>query len=479
MTDRKFVFMNMLWRFAERIGAQGVSFLVSVILARFLLPEEYGVVSLIMVFTSILSLFIDAGFKNALIQKKDADQLDYSTVFYFNVGMGILLYLVMFGAAPAIARFYGEYTLVPYIRVMSLTLILGGINGVQQAIVAIRMQFKRFFYATLGGTLVSAAVGIWMAYRGYGAWSLIVQRLVNQTMDTVILWITVRWRPSLAFSADRLKPMFAYGSKIFLSSLMNNATTKLASLLIGLFYSAEELAYYEKGNHIPDLLIANVQTSVQSVLMPVIAKQQDERAEVRIILRRSIMTSSYIIFPCMTGLAACAAPLVRLLYTEKWNIMIPYMQIFCIAYMPWLIHTANLQVIQALGYSDIFLKIELIKQGLDFVLILVALPHGPLVLAEAYALEALIAFFINAYPNKKLVDYGCREQMRDICPVLLLSIFMGVCVLAVGQLPLADIWKLLLQVISGVAVYFGGSVIFKLESFTYMLKFAGDFFRRK
>ena len=206
------VVTNMLWRFAERCGAQGVSFIVSVVLARLLLPEEYGVVSLITVFTTILNLFMDSGFKNALIQKKDADQTDYSTVFYFNIFMGVMLYLLMYAAAPAISRFYEKESIVSYIRVMSLTLILGGVNGVQTAVVAKRMEFKRFFFSTLGGTLSSAAVGIWMAYQGWGVWALVAQNLMNQAVNTAILWVTVRWRPSLVFSLRRLKPLFAMGA---------------------------------------------------------------------------------------------------------------------------------------------------------------------------------------------------------------------------------------------------------------------------
>ena len=307
--NRKTIISNMLWRLAERCGAQGVSFIVSLILARLLLPEAYGVISLITVFTSILNLFIDSGFKNALIQKKDADQLDYSTVFYFNIVMGVLLYGIMFAAAPLIADFYDRPYMVPYIRAMALTLILGGINGVQQAVVARRMQFKRFFYATLTGTVISAVVGISMAYMGTGVWALITQRLVNQAIDTVFLWYTVRWRPSLRFSMKRLKPMFGYGSKLLLSSFANTLMGNMTGLIVGKIYTAELLAYYDKGKNIPNLVVQNLQAAVQSVLFPVIAGNQNQKEEVKKILRKSIMTSTYCIFPCMTGIAVCAEKL--------------------------------------------------------------------------------------------------------------------------------------------------------------------------
>ena len=359
ISSKKTVISNMMWRFAERCGAQGVSFVVSIILARLLLPEEYGVVSLITIFTTILNLFIDSGFKNALIQKRDADQTDFSTVFYFNIFMGMVLYFLMFFAAPAISAFYGRNDMVPYIRVMSLTLVMGGVNGVQTAIVSRRMEFKRFFYATLGGTVFSAVIGIEMVYSGMGVWALIAQRLVNQAINTVILWFTVRWRPSLVFSLERLGPMFRYGSRLLGSAFLDSLNSNLASLVIGKVYQTDTLAYYDKGRRIPNLVVSNLQASVQSVLFPVVAERQGEKEQVGIILRRSFTTAAYGIFPCMVGLAVCAETIIRLLYTEKWISMVPYMQLWCFIFAFYLLHTADLQVIQAVGRSDIILKIEL------------------------------------------------------------------------------------------------------------------------
>ena len=422
--NRKMVISNMLWRLAERCGAQGVSFIVSLILARLLLPEAYGVISLITVFTSILNLFIDSGFKNALIQKKDADQLDYSTVFYFNIVMGVLLYGIMFAAAPLIADFYDRPYMVIYIRAMSLTLVLGGINGVQQAVVARRMQFKRFFYATLTGTVISAVVGISMAYMGTGIWALITQRLVNQAIDTVFLWFTVRWRPSLRFSMKRLKPMFGYGSKLLLSSFANTLMGNLTGLIVGKIYTAELLAYYDKGKNIPNLVVQNLQAAVQSVLFPVIAGNQNQKEEVKKILRKSILTSTYCIFPCMTGIAVCAEPLVRLLYTEKWLTMTPYLQLWCFCFAFYLWHTANLQVIQALGRSDIFLKIEIIKQFLSLGGILLSAPFGVLAMLVATCIVAVISLYINARPNVRLAGYGFGEQIKDVSPIICWAVLL-------------------------------------------------------
>lgn len=477
-TSKKSVLSNMIWRFAERCGAQGVSFIVSLVLARLLTPEVYGVVSLITVFTSILQLFIDSGFKNALIQKKDADQLDYSTVFYFNVTMGVVLYLVMFTAAPVLARFYKKDFIVPYIRVMSLTLVLGGINGIQQAVVARRMQFKLFFYATLGGTLFSAIVGIAMAYMGMGVWALIVQRLTNQTIDTIILWVMVQWRPTLEFSLERLKPMFRYGSKLLGSSLLNSFTENISGLLIGKVYSADMLAYYDKGKNVPNLVVQNLQAAVQSVLFPVLAEQQSQKDRVKIILKLSILTSTYCVFPCMVGVAACAAPLIRVLFTEKWSAMIPYLQLWCFIYAFFLLHTANLQVIQALGRSDIYLKIEIIKQIISLIGIIIAIHFGALAILFSVCIVTIISFYINSQPNEELADYGCMEQIKDLLPIIILNAVMGTIVMLVGQLSLPDILLLPLQIMTGVIVYISGSALLKLDIFIYMLNTAKEVIHR-
>lgn len=475
--NQKTVLSNMLWRLAERCGVQGVSFIVSVILARILLPEEYGVVSIITIFITILNLFLDSGFRNALIQKKDADAVDYSTVFYFNILMGIILYVFMFWLSPYIAHFYKMETMTSYIRILSLTLLLGGINGVQTAIVAKRMEFKRFFYSSLAGTLVSAVIGIAMAYSGMGVWALIAQKLIDQLVDTVILWFTVKWRPLLVFSVKRLKPMFHYGSKLLGASLLNSLTTNLSGLLIGKAYSPDLLAYYDKGRRIPNLVVENLQSTVQSVLFPVLAQQQEDKKQVKYILRISFMTAAYCIFPCMVGIGICAEPIIRILYTENWIAMVPYLQLWCFIFAFYLMHTAQLQVIQALGRSDIILKIEIIKQIISIIAILLMIPFGVLPMLAAMCGVTVICLYINAYPNKKLVDYGFFEQMKDIVPIIFLNCVMGVGVYLFSLLKLPDLLLLPIQVLAGIGIYFAGSYVLKLESLVYIKK-VGEVFRK-
>ena len=477
MSRKKIVLTNMLWRFAERCGAQGVSFVVSLVLARLLTPEDYGVVSLITIFTSILTLFIDSGFKNALIQKKNADQLDFTTVFYFNVFLGAVLYFVMFAASPLIADFFGRPDMVAFIRVMSLTLLLGGINGVQTAIVSKRMEFRKFFYSTLAGTIFSAMVGVAMAYKGAGVWALIFQRLLNQAIDTGVLWCTVRWRPSLEFSFRRLRPMFAYGSRILGSSLLNSFTSNLSGLLIGKIYESEMLAYYEKGRTIPGMLTDNLQISVQSVLFPVMALEQDKAEQVKDILKRSIGISTYFVFPFMIGIASCAEPLIQILYTEKWIQMVPYLQLWCFSSMFYLWHTANLQVIQAMGRSDIFLRIEAVKQFLALAGVFLAIPFGVLTLLMSVCVTTVISLAINAHPNQKLVNYGFLKQVRDMFPILALNGLLAAVLWLTGRLPFTGLTMIFTKAAVGIAFYIAGSLVMKLSVLRYavglLLELAG------
>lgn len=469
MDTKRSVFSNMIWRFAERFGAQGVTFIVSLVIARLLDPAVYGTVALITVFTTILQVFVDSGLGTALIQKKNADDLDFSSVFFFNMASCLCLYGVMFLAAEPIARFYEMPELVPMVRVMSLTLVISGVKNIQQAYVSRNMLFKRFFFATLGGTIGAAVLGVWMAYRGYGVWALIAQNLFNQTVDTAILWLTVRWRPRAMFSWQRLKGLFSYGWKLLASSLLDTAYGQLRQLIIGKLYTTGDLAFYNKGDNFPAIVATNINTSIDSVLLPTMSSAQEDVERVRIMTRRAMRTSVYIMAPMMVGLACVARPLVALLLTEKWLPCVPFMQIFCVGYIFHPIHTSNLNAIKALGRSDLFLRLEIVKKVMGLTLLLGSMWFGPLAMAYSTLLGNLAGQIVNSWPNKKLLGYGYGQQLKDIVPSLLLSAAMGACVLAVSQLGLSDLLTLIVQVTVGVAVYWLGSKLAKFETYEFIL----------
>lgn len=468
MNNKSFI-NNFIWRFAERCGAQLVTFIVSIVLARILTPEDYGVVALVTVFTSILQVFVDSGLGTALIQKKNADDLDFSSVFYFNFVVCIVLYIIMFFTAPVISVFYNDSSLISIIRVSSLTIVISGVKGIQQAYVSRNMLFKRFFFATLGGTIFSAFIGIGFAYAGFGVWAIVVQQLSNTAIDTFILWITVKWRPKKMFSIKRLKELLNFGWKLLVSSLFDTIYNNLRNLIIGKNYSSADLAYYNQGDKFPKLIVTNINSSIDSVLLPTLASAQDESNRVKNMTRRAIKTSTYIMAPLMMGLAFCATPIVRLILTEKWLPCVPYLQIFCITYMFWPIHTANLNAINAMGKSDYFLKLEIAKKTIGMILLLSTMHFGVMVMAYSLLVTTVTSMIINSWPNRTLLGYSLKEQIVDIFPGVFLALLMGTAISLVRLLALPDIVTLALQIPLGAMIYIGLSNIFKIESFEYLL----------
>ena len=459
---------NMLWKLAERIGAQLVSFIVQLILARILVPEAFGTIAIVNVLITIGNVFITNGLGTSLIQKKEADELDFSTVFFFNLLLSIVLYVMLFAFTPLIAVWYKNTELVWVIRVLGLQIILSAIKTVQQAYVARGLNFRRFFLATLIGTLLSGVVGIWMAYNGFGVWSLVAQHLTNSTIDVIMLFITIKWHPKWTFSLKRLKPLFSYGWKLLVSALIDAVYNDIRTLIIGLKYSKDDLAYYNRGKQFPDLICDNTMASVESVLFPVMSKVQEDYLEVKRIVRRFIKTCSYVMTPMLFGLAVVAKPLVSILLTEKWLFCVPYIQIYCIVSALRPMQTANIQMIKAMGRSDITMITELIKKAIGVVIILIFMQFGVLWIALSNILYSLIVLAINAKPSKSLIHYGYLEQIKDMLPALSASSGMSLIVYSITFCGFGNTVTLLLQVVVGVASYFLISLLFHMESFYYI-----------
>lgn len=463
------VFSNFIWRFAERCGAQLVTFIVSIVLARILTPSDYGTIALVTVFITILQVFIDSGLSTALIQKKDADDLDFSSVFYFNFVICIILYLIMFVSAPLIADFYKESSLVSIVRVISLTLIISGVKGVQQSYVSRHMLFKRFFFSTLGGTIFSAVLGIIMAYAGFGVWAIVFQQLSNNAIDTLILWITVKWRPIKKFSWSRLKNLLSFGWKMLASSLLDTIYNNLRNMIIGKLYTSADLAFYNQGDKFPKLIVTNINTSIDSVLLPTMSNEQDNHVRVKDMTRRAIKISTYIMAPLMIGLAFCAKPIVQIVLTDKWLPCVPYLQIFCISYLFWPIHTANLNAIKAMGRSDLFLKLEVIKKFIGMILLLITMNISVMAMAYSLLISGLISQVINSWPNRYLLKYSYIDQIKDILPNIVMALIMGVFVYFINYLNLSVLVSLMIQIILGGIIYLVLSIFTKNDSFTYLI----------
>lgn len=462
------IIKNFIWRFAERSGAQLVTFIVSIILARILAPEDYGIIALVTVFTNILQVFVDSGLGTALIQKKNADDLDFSSVFYFNFVVCLILYAGMFFAAPYIALFYHDQSLTPIVRVISLTIVIAGVKGIQQSYVSRNMMFKRFFFSTLGGTIFSAFLGIGMAYAGFGVWALVAQQLSNAAIDTLILWLTVKWRPKKIFSWKRLTELLSFGWKLLVSALLDTGYNNLRNLIIGKMYSSADLAFYNQGEKFPKVIVTNINTSIDSVLLPVMSSDQDDYKHVRNMARRAIKTSTYIMAPLMMGLAFCSESIVKLVLTDKWLPCVPFLQIFCITYMFWPIHTVNLNAVNALGRSDLFLKLEVIKKIIGMSLLLSTMRFGVMAMAYSLLVSTAASMIINSWPNKRLLHYSFWEQMKDIIPAIALAVFMGIIILLIGKINMPLIGSLCAQIIAGMVTYIGLSACLHLESYEYL-----------
>lgn len=473
------VFSNLIWRLLERFGAQGVTLLVSIILARVLDPTVYGIVALVTVITTILQVFVDCGLGTALIQKKEADSVDFSTVFYFNLFVCIVLYFFLFIASPFIANFYNMPSLSSVIRVLGLMLIISGFKNIQNAYVSRNLLFKKYFFATFGGTVVAAFVGIWMAYHGYGVWALVFQNIFNQFIDTVILWITVKWRPTKEFSVKRLKGLFSYAWKLLLSSLIDTIWNQLRQLIIGKKYSSNDLAYYNKGNEYPYYATLAINSSIDSVLLPVMSKSQDDSEQIKRMTRRAIKTSSYILWPLMMGLAACSKPLISLVLTDKWLESSKYLIVFCFVYAFYPIHTANLNAIKALGRSDLFLKLEIAKKIVNLLIILLTMWHGVFYLALGSVIGSIFSQLINSWPNRKLLNYHYREQLLDIIPYIVMSLVMASVVCFIPLLGLGTLQTLFIQIFVGCCIYLGLSLLFRVDSLMYCLSIAKRIINRR
>ena len=429
--------------------------------------------AIVLVFINIANVFVTSGLGQSLIQKKDATEVDFNTMFIISHVMAWGLFALLFFLSPLIADFYDNQQLVWVLRVISLKLPIASVNTIQHAYVSRHLQFKKYFFSTLGGTIVSGGVGVAMAVLGFGVWALVAQYLLNSFMDTVILFITVKWKPKLQFSGKSAKQMFGFGFKLMMSSLINNVYLELQSMFIGKVYTEADLGYYKRGNQFPSLIITNINSSVGSVMFPTYSKVADDLERMKAMMRRSMTLTSYIITPLMFGLIAVAKPLVIVLLTEKWLPCVFFLQLACLRYLLQPIQTANCQAIKAMGRSGVYLAMEIVKKLFGVSALLISLYHGVEAIAIAAVISVAFSAIVSMFPNVFLLKYSYWQQIKDLLPSFLLSGVMFGIVFAMNYLPfdLPAIVLLLCQVVVGVGVYFGLSVLFKVDSLKYVLNF--------
>lgn len=476
---KKQIISSLFWKFMENGSSQVVNFIVSIVLARLLSPNDYGTIALITIFINLSNVFIQAGFNTSLIQKKNTDELDYSTVFYVSLVLATILYCILFLMAPYIAKFYGQPILIKALRVISINLFFGALNSIQIAIISKKMQFKKLFYRSFGATTVSGILGVIMAYSGFGIWALVFQQILNQVISTVVMWFTLKWRPQFIFSFKRLRNLFSFGWKILISNLINTLFLNIRDIIIGRVYSSTILGYFNRGKQFPSLIITNIDGTIQSVMLPTYSAEQDDKERIKNMVEKSINISSFLIFPMMIGMYILAEPLVLILLTDKWLGCVPFLKIFSLTYMLIPLYTANLQAIQAIGRSDLILKIEVVKRSIETIILIISLKFGVYAIAIGTLVTGIIGIVLNSYHNYELLGYGYKEQLRDVFPSLLSAIVMGIIVNTIKYLRWNMIITFIVQILVGIITYIILSIIFKNRSYIYLLKTFRNFKSKK
>ena len=481
MGANKEITAGFAWSFAERILAQLVSFIVSLVLARLVTPDQFGLVSLVMIIINLCNIFVTSGLGTGLIQKKNADEDDFSTIFWVSLVFGCFLYSILFISSPFIQNYFGYENFSTVMRVLGLRLILASINTIQHAYVSRKMIFKKFFFATLIGTVISAFAGIGLALKGFGVWAIVAQYLTNTTIDTLVLGVILDWHPKFIFNRSRIKHFVDYGWKVLGASLIDNLYTNLRSFIIGKRYSRSDLAYYNKGMMFPAIIVTNINSTISRVMFPALSVDQDDKGRLRQKIKRSVQSSSYIISPMLIGLMVVAKPLICLLLTDKWIDSVRYIYLFCLTYVFMPIHELNIQAIKATGHSEVVLKVEIAKKifGVITIIVSIIIWDSPFSLAISFFAYSLIALIINSYPGKKLYGYGTIEQIKDVFIPLGLSLIMAVVIYTIKYVIKTDVLLIATQVLLGVLIYALLSKIFRINTFYILIDSIKRFTRKQ
>ena len=472
---------GIFWKLLENGGTTAITFVTTTILARLLDPSHYAVLSVTVIFVAISAVFVQRGFSLSLVQKIDADDTDFSTVFYFTLGVSGALYAILWFAAPLIAGFYQEPQVRQVLRVMALILFPCAVSSLQYAIIMREFAFRKRFMVSLISTVLSGSVGIYLAVTGHGVWALVARQLIDDFTMCIGLSIATRWRPKALFSFARLKSLLAFGWKLLASSLLETVYGDLSSLIIGKRFNTTTLAYYDKGRRFPMNITTTLTGAIQAAMFPSFADAQRDRERLLAMVRRCLSVSAFLIAPMMAGLAATSTPLVRMVLLEKWLPSVPFLMVFCLTYALYPVDASVTQSITALGRSDIYLKLEIAKKltGLGFICLAVFCFDTPLALAWALAATAVVGLLYNAVPIKRLVGYGYVQQLKDLLPSLALSAIMGIAVYFVTWLKLGDALTLVIQVLLGAGVYAGLGWLFRMKSMRYVLDTILEIKRKK
>ena len=469
---------NIAWRFAERFLAQGISFIVSLVLARILVPDDYAAVSIITVILTFFDGITTRGFSQALVQKDQVDQLDYSSLFYTNILITGVMYAALYVASPWLAAFYEMPILKDITRVLGIRILISAYNSIQQAYIQRNMMFRKFFWSTLVGTLLSGIVAVWAAMRGAGAWALVISSLGNAAIDTTVLFFTIPLRPTLAYSLRRVKRFFGFGMRMTLTSLLESAYNEIRTLLIGKLYSPSDLAFYNKGNQIPALVVSNVQVAISGVLFSAFSRQQD-RENVKYQMRRALSMMMYVLLPMLLGMMLVARPMTIILYTETWLGSVPYIVVYCLSYCNWIFQIAPLQALNSMGLARLTLRLSTVHRVTGLILLLAVVLRGPLMVAVSALLADTLASVLVLWVTNRCICYHLHEFWEDISMNLLAAVVMCVPVWLVGRVPFAALPLFCLQVVVGAGTYLVTSYLSRNKNFLMLWNSALKYWNNK
>jgi O-antigen/teichoic acid export membrane protein len=448
---------GIMWSLIERFSNQAVFFVLMIFMARLLSPSDYGVLGMLGIFLAVANSLIDCGFCQALVRKQDRTDVDNSTVFYFNIVVGVVLYGVLFLIAPWVAKFYDLAILCPVLRVQGIMLIWGSLSLVQRANLTAKVDFKTIAAASFTSTVTSGLTGLFLAYRGWGVWALVSQQMVSSTIGLLVLWKRSPWRPILAFSWQSLREMFGFGSKLMASGLIDTIYGNIYGLVIGKVFSAESLGYYSRASHFAQFPSSNITSVVSRVTYPILCSIQSEDERLRNVYRQFIRLFAFVVFPMMVGLSAVAHPLVQVLLGSKWAYCAVLLQIRCFTLMWYPIHSLNLNLLMVKGRSDLFLRLEILKKIVGVIILCITVPLGLEAMCYGGIASSIICLAINTHYTGMLIQVGFLRQMQDIFPTFLLSVSMHL--LVVFLLPLfGNDW---IQLIAGTLI---GAAYFLLAS---------------
>lgn len=461
----------LIWSSADKVLTNGVALVISIILARLIAPSEYGVIATASIFTVLLTIFVEPGMTSALIQKKNTDKLDYSTILVFNLVIGILLYAILFSTSGVIAHWFELPALSPVIRVLGFQIVIGSVNSVQIAYVQKNMLFKRYFVCSFSSVVVSACIAIFLAYRGAGVWALVAYNLIRQFVNTLMTYVLFRCRFGLSFSVDRFKVMFPFASKMLVAKFIDQGYVEITQTIISKTYSSTELAFYNKGKSFPDLLINNLNAALSSVMFPFFSTLQDELEKLRASLRAAVKMTSFICIPLLIGLAACAENFIEVALTESWLDCVPFVQLFCLYYI-W-IPFSNLiwQSLKATGKSNVVVVLEVVKMTLNILTLVFFLwmVRSPIAVALSIVVTYTISFFVECFMAGIHLGYRASEIVVDFVPSLAASICMGLIVLQIGRMNISPVIELILQVVFGIMIYSSIVLVFRFPQAKQLL----------